>query len=152
MPLIKGKSKKAFSKNVETEMHAGKPQDQALAIAYSMKRRAAKKMAQGGMIEDSELQESHPKSIAEAIMRKHMMAEGGEIDQDDEEADIQDNGDEHMDAYEYMDAPKKTYYDDSQMESQPEDSNLDGDELSDEDEHGKTLVQMIMRKMKSKQK
>jgi hypothetical protein len=43
MPLVKSKSKKAFSKNVSTEMHAGKPQKQALAIAYSVKRKAKKK-------------------------------------------------------------------------------------------------------------
>ena len=35
MPLQKGKSKKAFSKNIKTEMAAGKPQRQAVAIAYS---------------------------------------------------------------------------------------------------------------------
>jgi hypothetical protein len=38
MPLVKGakaKSKKGFSKNVSTEMKAGKPQKQAVAIAYS---------------------------------------------------------------------------------------------------------------------
>jgi hypothetical protein len=42
MPLIKSKSPKAFSKNVQAEMHAGKPQRQALAIAYSVKREAKK--------------------------------------------------------------------------------------------------------------
>lgn len=47
MPLMHGKSKKAFSKNVKTEMEAGKPQKQALAIAYSVKRKP-KKMAGGG--------------------------------------------------------------------------------------------------------
>lgn len=40
MPLITGKSPKSFSKNVETEMRAGKPQKQAVAIAYSKKREA----------------------------------------------------------------------------------------------------------------
>lgn len=35
MPLEKGKSKEAFSHNVRTEMKAGKPQKQAVAIAYS---------------------------------------------------------------------------------------------------------------------
>ena len=50
MPLIKGKSPKAFSHNVEAEMHAGKPQKQALAIAYSVKR-AMNKKAKGGMID-----------------------------------------------------------------------------------------------------
>jgi len=35
MPLKKGSSKKVISENIATEMHAGKPQDQAIAIAYS---------------------------------------------------------------------------------------------------------------------
>lgn len=35
MPLMKGSSKKAISSNIATEMHAGKPQDQAIAIAMS---------------------------------------------------------------------------------------------------------------------
>lgn len=33
MPLIKGKSKKAISANIRTEMAAGRPQKQAVAIA-----------------------------------------------------------------------------------------------------------------------
>ena len=33
MPLKKSTSKKAFSSNVRAEMHAGKPQKQAVAIA-----------------------------------------------------------------------------------------------------------------------
>jgi hypothetical protein len=33
MPLKSGKSKKAISANIRTEMHAGKPQKQAIAIA-----------------------------------------------------------------------------------------------------------------------
>ena len=38
MPLVKGakaKTKKGFSTNVKREMEAGKPQKQAVAIAYS---------------------------------------------------------------------------------------------------------------------
>lgn len=42
MPLKKSKSKKAFSENVKAEMAAGKPQKQAVAIAYSVKRKAKK--------------------------------------------------------------------------------------------------------------
>jgi hypothetical protein len=43
MPLVKSASKKAVSKNIRTEMKAGKPQKQAVAIALSVQREAAKK-------------------------------------------------------------------------------------------------------------
>jgi len=43
MPLTKSPSKQAFSKNVKAEIKAGKPPKQAVAIAYSVKREAAKK-------------------------------------------------------------------------------------------------------------
>lgn len=38
MPLKSGKSKEAFSANVKTEVAAGKPVKQAVAIAYAKKR------------------------------------------------------------------------------------------------------------------
>jgi hypothetical protein len=40
MPLVKSGSKAAFRRNVKAEMKAGKPQKQAVAIAYSVKRKA----------------------------------------------------------------------------------------------------------------
>lgn len=43
MPLKKSGSKAAFSSNIKKEIAAGKPQKQAVAIAYAMKREAAKK-------------------------------------------------------------------------------------------------------------
>jgi hypothetical protein len=43
MPLIKSTSKKAFGKNIGAELKAGRPRAQAVAIAYSEKREAAKK-------------------------------------------------------------------------------------------------------------
>jgi len=43
MPLVKSASKEAFRKNVKAEVNAGKPVKQAAAIAYSVKREAAKK-------------------------------------------------------------------------------------------------------------
>jgi len=46
MPLIKSKSAEAFKKNIKAEIKAGKPQKQAVAIAYSVKRSAKK--AKGG--------------------------------------------------------------------------------------------------------
>jgi hypothetical protein len=46
MPLVKGKeakTQKGFSTNVKREMDAGKPQKQAVAIAYSEKRNGKKR-------------------------------------------------------------------------------------------------------------
>jgi hypothetical protein len=45
MPLKKSASKEAFRKNVKAEIEAGKPAKQAVAIAYSVKRKAEGKKA-----------------------------------------------------------------------------------------------------------
>ena len=49
MPLINSKSEKAFKKNISTEVKAGKPVKQAVAIAYSTKRQAEQKKKGGGV-------------------------------------------------------------------------------------------------------
>jgi hypothetical protein len=41
MPLKKGTSQKVVSENIRTEMHAGKPQRQAVAIAMNTARKSA---------------------------------------------------------------------------------------------------------------
>lgn len=66
MPLSQGKSKKSFSKNVETEMNAGKPQKQALAIAYSVKRQ---NKAKGGSVRNVN-QKLRPHSGEKDSMKK----------------------------------------------------------------------------------
>lgn len=43
MPLRKGSSKKVVSANIRTEMNAGKPQKQAVAIALSKAKKGRKK-------------------------------------------------------------------------------------------------------------
>ena len=48
MPLSKGKSKKSISQNIKTEMSAGKPQKQAVAIALNTARKAGAKLPKRG--------------------------------------------------------------------------------------------------------
>lgn len=43
MPLKKSTSKKALQQNIKTEIASGKQPKQAVAIAYSVRREAAKK-------------------------------------------------------------------------------------------------------------
>ncbi len=43
MPLKKGSSKKVIASNIRTEIHTGKPQQQAIAIAFSKAGKSKKK-------------------------------------------------------------------------------------------------------------
>ena len=53
MPLINSSSKEARQQNIETEIHAGKPIKQAVAIGYSEQRQA------GGDTHESRTAERH---------------------------------------------------------------------------------------------
>ena len=65
MPLKKSPSQAAFVSNLKAELAAGKPRDQALAIAYSVKRRSR---ADGGSIFDySGVGEALPESIGKDV-------------------------------------------------------------------------------------
>lgn len=117
MPLIKRASKKALSKNIETEMHAGTPQKQALAIAFNTQRQARKKMAFGGEFmgkKDSQPAQPAPRpsddqsnteaamdSIRKAFGPKKakvgmMYAEGGEIRAGSRRPDADDEDEREM--------------------------------------------------------
>lgn len=72
MPLIKGKSKKSFEKNVKTEVESGKPLKQSLAIAYDVQRKAKKKAKKENPAENA----STP-AFREYAEEK--MAEGGSV-------------------------------------------------------------------------
>lgn len=49
MPLKSGKSRKTVSENIRTEMHEGKPQKQAGAIALNKARKSGAKIPRKGM-------------------------------------------------------------------------------------------------------
>lgn len=50
MPLIQGSSRDAISENIRRERAAGKPQDQSVAIALSVARKARRERAAGGRV------------------------------------------------------------------------------------------------------
>jgi hypothetical protein len=70
MPLMQGKSKGAFEHNMKSEMNAGKPPKQSLAIAYATKRHAMKKkMAMGGAADTQSIGDKirYPKGASMAM-------------------------------------------------------------------------------------
>jgi hypothetical protein len=75
MPLIHKKSKKAFGENIKREMDSGKPQKQAIAIAYSVKRKAKK--ASGGAVQSGSPDMNY--------------AKGGEVSASNEKRPMPDN-------------------------------------------------------------
>ena len=81
MPLIKGTSQKSFVKNLKTEMEHGKPQNQSLAIAYAMKRKAQKKkMAEGGDVQSINSDPQQLQSVSDSFKKAvHSYAEGGDV-------------------------------------------------------------------------
>lgn len=127
MPLIKSKSKKAQSKNIATEMDAGKPQKQAIAISYDIMRRARKKkMAFGGEIPDPD----------QRSLQEHM---------ESRPSDEQDRTDVLFDG-------KAERKDPLELEMR-EDVRSDEEANRDEDEADKDaddIVSRIMRKMRRK--
>jgi hypothetical protein len=91
MPLQPGKSKKVIGQNIEKETEAGKPQDQAIAIALHTANPNEKGYAKGGvvspyptnsqMIEETN-EERHPEANDEEFM-----AQGGPVVTDQSQGD-----------------------------------------------------------------
>lgn len=70
MPLTKSKSDKAFKSNIKAEMHAGKPQKQAVAIAYAVKRSAKKEGGKIGLWDNIHAKQERIKHGSGEKMRK----------------------------------------------------------------------------------
>lgn len=156
MPLIKSPSKKALKQNIEAEMNSGKSQKQSLAIAFSTQRAARKKKSKGGSVSheyksehaghDAEMEKlqkhSRGGSIAESIMSRKAMADGGEVD-------LEENSEEQPNQLDElnMEAAGKELYDDEQIPPQPEGSNEHGDEELIHDLHDRIdRIRARMRK------
>ena len=142
MPLIKSKSKKAMSKNIEAEMNAGKPQNQSVAIAYDIMRRARKrKMALGGAVEPEDHDQegerkdnsrSEPESLQEDMIHDHPS------DEEDRSNVLFDGKAERIDPL------KKEYREDQSS------IHMGRTDLEDDDNAAEDIVSRIMRKMRRK--
>jgi hypothetical protein len=83
VPLIHSKSKKAFSNNVAEMVKAGHPQNQAVAAAYDVKRKAEHHKAEGGEMKSR-------KERALEAFHGSMMAEGGQITDNEQSSKTKD--------------------------------------------------------------
>jgi hypothetical protein len=160
MPLIMGKSPKSFSRNVSTEMEAGKPLKQSLAIAYAEKRKAKKEheaygghigYADGGFVKE-EMESGYCKEcdegtcmahggIVDRAMKKHMMSKGGMVANDED--------DEEMSDFHKNDFDDLAMRDDLEFNYTGENSGDElGDEREDEDRHD--IVSRVMKEWRKK--
>lgn len=158
MPLMKGKSEKAFKHNVGVEMEAGKPKAQSLAIAYATKRRG-KKMAHGGDVghpigaeyeheeemepagheagesAHEEAMEHSSDMIARIMHKHHKYSQGGMVANDVGVAEADKEPAEFDDLV----------LDDHLEGEQPEDSNEHGEHVSDD-----PIDRIMMKRKKDK--
>lgn len=73
-----------MSQNIKTEMHAGKPQKQAVAIAYSLARKAAHK-ARGGRIREEEEPEEYDEGDGVDETGMESLEHDSDPDEDDDD-------------------------------------------------------------------
>lgn len=84
MPLESGKSKAAFSHNVEVEIAAGKKKSQAVAIAYAQKRKGKDSGPDVELEEAIEAGEAEGKHQRAALREMEIDCEDAEADKDDD--------------------------------------------------------------------
>ena len=89
MPLKQGRSQRVVGSNIKTEMAAGKPQNQAVAIALSNSRRHPGRHAMGGKVHGTDMNGSESKTFMERgeqavgkSTKEKYYEEGGEVDED----------------------------------------------------------------------
>lgn len=140
---MQGKSKKAFSENVKKEMDSGKPQPQALAIAYSVKRKNRK--ANGGKIsypDHNYGKRENPQEMHEEMERQRM-ANGGAVEETPSKS-IPLNEDERQEL-EDLRAIHAQHM--SEMPHMADGGNVDL-EQSQEEPQDESIAHQIMRKRK----
>lgn len=122
-----------MSKNIKTEMAAGKPQKQSIAIAYSMANRNKKKMSKGGSI--SLLGEDHEHNDECMSEGGTCYAEGGLVDEDANGKEIlnKNRGTHEVDhAWDVRDEDASNPESDSMSEPSSKDSGIELTERDDE--------------------
>lgn len=167
MPLMKGKSQQAFGHNVGAEMKAGKPQKQALAIAYSMKKKAAKK-AHGGMmneklhpqakyalggeveaIEDQDIdKEMEEAAIHKALMKQMneggIYAAGGLVHKEGEDF-LSDEEEDSMQNHSMVDSDGQRQDEMEDIHPMPEHMSPDDEGVPEQEEEEKRIKAAIMK-------
>ncbi len=122
MPVVKKASKKSMEHSVEAEMG---PSPKNLSVALGAQRAARKPMSAATPMAHQSDSDEHYGSIADAILKKKRMAEGGMVGDDSEEtpASLSPFDDDNADAV------KKELYDTDQLSDASDDE--DGMSIAD---------------------